>query len=59
MEKGRLAAKLDWNRMLGFEQIADARQAMRDESAFGPKVGLKAGVKVGIKLGVKQGLKVS
>ena len=45
----RISARLDWNRMLGFEQITDARQAIREETAtrFSAKVGNKVGQKVG------------
>jgi hypothetical protein len=59
MAKGGIATKLDWNRMLGFEQVPEARQAIRDESAapLGAKVGEKLGDKVGLKTGTKIGLK--
>jgi hypothetical protein len=67
MDKSRPSTKLDWNRMLGFEQIAGDRESIRDQSSrmlspkvgqkVGDKVGLKLGGKVGIKLGAKTGLK--
>ena len=60
----RLADRLDWNRMLGFEQVSDARGALRAsaESRLGPKVGPKPGLKplgesIGLKIGAKVGLK--
>lgn len=56
----KTAKKLDWNRMLGFEQITDVRESNPD--VLGPKVGAKTGQKVGgkvgNKLGTKQGLKI-
>jgi hypothetical protein len=52
----KISAKLDWNRMLGFEQVAEDRAALRD-GRVGAKVGGKVGVKVGVKLGVKLGTK--
>jgi hypothetical protein len=66
MTKSGISAKIDWNRMLGFEQISEARESVRDDSArlaakvgnkVGEKVGLKLGQKVGTKLGVKAGFK--
>jgi hypothetical protein len=46
----KVASKLNWNRMLGFEQIADTRFAAPAESArLGAKVGGKVDMKVGIK----------
>jgi hypothetical protein len=54
----RIASKLDWTRMLGFEQIADSRIAAQDRNAkLDPKVGIKVGLKVGVKIGTKTGLK--
>ena len=46
----RIASKLDWTRMLGFEQIADNRLAAQDRTA-------KLDAKVGAKIGSKPGLK--
>jgi hypothetical protein len=59
----KLASKLDWTRMLGFEQVADARSALAETNGkvgakVGGKIGDKAGVKLGLKVGVKLGLKV-
>jgi hypothetical protein len=51
------AAKLDWNRLLGFEQIAPDRAAIRD-SRIASKVGVKLGVKIGVKIGGKLGVKI-
>lgn len=45
-----IGSKLDWTRMLGFEQIADQR-------SNAVKLGAKVGNKVGNKLGVKAGVK--
>ena len=58
----RLADRLDWNRMLGFEQVADDRGALRtsSETRLGPKVGPKPGLKPGpmaTKIGAKVGAK--
>jgi hypothetical protein len=57
----KAGSKLDWNKMLGFEQITDIRQASNSEQ-LGPKVGVKTGIKlgtkVGNKIGLKQGLKI-
>ena len=60
MDKSRVSAKLDWNRMLGFEQITEERDSIRDESAraLGPKVGHKVGEKTGLKVGIKLGQKI-
>jgi hypothetical protein len=44
---------LDWNRLLGFEQIADRRTALT-EGRIGAKVGGKGGVFVG-RIGSKVG----
>ena len=56
--------RLDWSRLLGFDQAEDARESAtpkNDRDAWqaktGPKVGNKPGVKVGIKVGVKFGTK--
>jgi len=59
MNKAAVSAKLDWDEMLGFDQISDARTLIREEiSAFAPKVGSKVGNKVGNKVGSKVGNKV-
>ena len=38
--------KLDWSRLLGFEQIVDVRHSVKD-NRLGVKVGQKVGQKVG------------
>lgn len=55
-EHSRISDRLDWNRMLGFEQIPEARTSIRDETAtrLGAKVGNKLGGKIGSKRGVKR-----
>jgi hypothetical protein len=56
----KAGSKLDWNRMLGFEQIADTRQSAETNQLapkVGTKTGLKLGTKVGNKIGAKQGFK--
>ena len=56
----KTASKLDWNRMLGFEQITEVRQSKTAEPLspkVGQKTGLKVGTKVGNKIGAKQGVK--
>ena len=48
----KLSSKLDWNRMVGFDQIAgDRTQAAK----LGAKVGVKppALIKIGAKVGIK------
>lgn len=52
-----IASKLDWTRMLGFDQIADTRRAAQSTGRLNAKVGNKVGVKVGVKIGVKVGIK--
>ena len=47
----KLSSKLDWNRMLGFEQVAGDRSKARIK--LDAKVGLKVGVKIGLKAGIK------
>ena len=56
----RISKKLDWNKMLGFEQIVEARDSLRDEGTtqLGAKVGEKVGEKVGVKIGQKIGQKI-
>lgn len=49
----KLSSKLDWTRMLGFEQIADTRNVVQEGAKLDAKVGLKVGVKLGTKEGVK------
>ncbi len=46
----KTAPRLDWSRMLGFEQIVDCRAA---SAKIGAKVGSKTGLKVGLKVGLK------
>lgn len=53
----KTASKLDWNRMLGFEQITEVRELNAVEP-LSPKVGQKTGVKLGTKFGNKIGLKI-
>lgn len=54
----KISSKLDWNRMLGFEQVADTRAALEQDGKLGAKVGGKAGLKLGAKLGIKAGIKI-
>ncbi len=49
----KISSKLDWNRMLGFEQVADTRLAA--SAKLGAKVGDKGGATIGAKLGAKIG----
>ncbi len=46
METG---SKLDWSRMLGFEQIVDRRSTARKTITLSAKVGGKIGNKAGVK----------
>jgi hypothetical protein len=59
-EDNRISERLDWDRMLGFEQMTDARTAIREESSarLTAKVGTKAGAKIGEKVGQKIGQKI-
>ena len=41
----QLGSKLDWSRMLGFEQVADQRLTVRHTGRLGAKIGSKEGVK--------------
>jgi hypothetical protein len=57
-----LSSKLDWTRMLGFDQISDMRGKLNTDvtrvgSKVGGKIGTKLGIKVGVKIGIKTGLK--
>lgn len=67
----RLADRLDWNQLLGFEQVAEDRGVVRAAGShrLGSKVGGKPGVKsmtkgdriggkIGLKIGGKIGLKI-
>ena len=59
MSNKKLADRLDWNAMLGFEQVVDSRQSLRSNGSqrLGAKVGEKPGVKPEIRLGTKTGTK--
>ena len=48
----KIASKLDWTRMLGFEQIADNRAAAQDRNS---RIDAKVGGKIGSKPGLKGG----
>ena len=62
MAEKKLAGRLDWNELLGFEQVVANRGAVRtSDHRVGAKVGEKPGVKPGdfiAKLGLKVGPKV-
>lgn len=54
----KLSSKLDWNRMLGFQQIASDRSKIgKLDAKVGAKIGGKPGLKIGSKIGGKAGLK--
>lgn len=60
----KTSSKLDWNRLLGFEQVASERAELRYGKVaskvggkVGGKVGVKTGSKIGVKIGSKQGVK--
>ena len=54
----KLSSKLDWNRMLGFDQIADDRSKVSKlDAKVGAKIGGKPGLKIGSKIGAKAGIK--
>ena len=54
----KISSKLDWNRMLGFEQVANTRLPAGDSAKLGAKVGDKGGAPIGMKIGVKLGAKI-
>lgn len=60
MSDKSIAAKLDWNRMLGFDQVTDVRKAFGKAGAarVGDKRGIKTGLKTGSKVGAKLGSKI-
>ena len=41
----QLGSKLDWSRMLGFEQVTDQRSTARHSGKLGAKIGNKPGLK--------------
>jgi len=58
--------RLDWSRLLGFDQADPAPVAPQTAKShdprfvkFGQKAGSKLGVKVGVKFGIKTGLKLA
>jgi hypothetical protein len=44
-----IGSKIDWSRMLGFEQIADQRSTVRNATKLSAKIGGKIGNKAGTK----------
>ena len=59
MAEKKLAGRLDWNEMLGFEQVAANRGTVRaSDHRVGAKVGEKPGFKIGLKVGPKVGAKI-
>lgn len=59
MSNKKLADRLDWSALLGFEQVVDTRNSVRSSGSqrLGAKVGGKPGVKPEIRLGSKAGIK--
>jgi hypothetical protein len=59
MSGKKLADRLDWNAMLGFQQVAENRSSLRSGTSqrLGAKVGEKPGIKPTITIGSKIGLK--
>ncbi len=59
MGNKKLADRLDWSAMLGFEQVVDSRESLRSGASqrLGAKVGEKPGIKPVIKIGVTTGQK--
>jgi hypothetical protein len=55
MTGNKLADRLDWNAMLGFEQIVDSRESLR--SATEERIGAKVGEKPTGTISAKTGLK--
>ena len=64
-EVNSVKVRLDWARLLGFDQADKPRAAATFkaeepwQTKIGPKFGIKPGVKVGVKVGIKAGLKLS
>lgn len=59
MAEKKLASRLDWSEMLGFEQIVANRGAVRwSGHRVGAKIGGKPGFKIGLKVGPKVGAKI-
>lgn len=58
MSEKKLADRLDWSAMLGFEQVVDSRQSLRSSGSqrLGAKVGEKPGNKL-VNVGTKTGIK--
>ena len=58
MSGNKLADRLDWNAMLGFEQVVDSRESLRSDGSerIGAKVGGKPIVEIGSKSGIKPGM---
>ncbi len=50
--------KLDWSRLLGFDQADSSERSAKRGDLRVTKVGNKPGSKVGAKFGVKSGLKL-
>ena len=59
MSGKKLAERLDWNAMLGFEQVVDSRESLGPDGSerLGAKVGGKPGVKPVDTIGTKTGSK--
>ena len=59
MSGKKLADRLDWNAMLGFEQVVDSRESLRSNGSdrLGAKVGEKPGTKPISGIGNKTGSK--
>ncbi len=49
--------KLDWSKLLGFDQADSSERATRPGDLRVTKVGNKPGSKIGGKIGIKRGLK--
>jgi hypothetical protein len=60
MSGKKLADRLDWNAMLGFEQVVDSRESLGSDGSerLGAKVGGKPLVKPATGMGGKTGAKI-
>ena len=62
MSNKKLADRLDWSAMLGFEQVVDSRDSLRSSGSerLGAKVGEKPGTKpvIGTKTGIKPTIRI-
>jgi hypothetical protein len=56
---GKKSVKLDWTRLLGFDQVPSSSSTATPitQDPRIAKIGIKPGIKPGIKVGIKSGIK--